>query len=134
MGPSSRTITLLSLTLLGVGCGEAPAVRFATSALAEETARLALYYFEAEARCTLLWASSDRSQALHGPFPSEPLDAEDRREGFSFDPLDLPTGTYVVVVDALSSEDTLIGSGCAEAQAVLERRRSFTEVVIYPFD
>lgn len=126
-----RIGALGALALLLAGCGTEPAVRFVSSALAAETDRLALYYFEAEARCVALTTSSDRSAALHGPFASEPLDDDERREGFRFEALELPTGTYVVVVDALNVAGTRIGAGCAEAQQILERRASFTDIVIH---
>jgi hypothetical protein len=122
------------LALFFVACGQDAPVRFASEALGASTHRLALYYFEPEKRCSELWASSDRSQALHGPFASEPLDDDERENGFTFPMLELPSGTYVIVVDALSASDILVGSGCAESQQVLERRLSFTEIVIHPVE
>lgn len=130
MGAGSKAL-LLGLALLFARCGGEPGVRFASSALAAETDRLVLYYFEAEARCAALTTSSDRSAALHGPFASERLAEAARREGYTFEPVELPSGTYVTVVDALDAAGALIGVGCAEAQQVLERRESFTDVVIY---
>ncbi|MEQ9539581.1 MAG: hypothetical protein RIU46_22715 [Deltaproteobacteria bacterium] len=123
----------LVLTAL-VACGGEPdapvmEIRFAEQALLEDASKLALYFYGAKQTCMDLRTTLPRARAQLGPFAA-PLSAEGREAGVLIRRTDIPVGTYSVLVDALDTDNTIVGTGCAENQQVFDREVSPIRIVV----
>lgn len=123
MHRDSRAAALV--VLIAAACGDAgPSfeLQFSDRALIEEAAKLSFYFYENGQKCTPLRTEMPRPRALLGPF--ELTLGPEAAEGVTYTTTEVPAGTYVVLVDAVTATGTIAGSGCAEGQQIFDQQRS----------
>lgn len=127
-----RLLAIAALSALSCG-GETAVppmeIGFSSKALLEEAAFVAIYFYDGTSTCEAVRAVLPRAQSLLGPFMVR-LDDTTRDAGFTTTLDTIPVGRYVVLADAHRDNGGFVGSGCAEAQEILNQRVSPIRITI----
>lgn len=108
------------------------ALRFSSAEALAKTATVAIQFYTDDDRpdqCTALRAARPRLRPALGPYRIA-LSPVTRANGTTFSRDDVPVGLWAILVDANAGDGTLVGSGCAQDQQVIDGQRTSIAVVI----